>query len=124
MNKFVKKTAEASAFIALLGAGAAVSANTAAVAEAASKYSIKTVKKAYIYTSKGKKTKKFYKKNTALKTYGTKWIKGKKYYILGKGRYIRANFPVFYNSSHTADRFSASRISFMHDFPEMRGSQL
>ncbi|GHN57719.1 hypothetical protein ME804_17590 [Lactobacillus delbrueckii] len=35
-----------------------------------------------------------------------------------------ANFPGFYNSSHTADRFSASRISFMHDFPEMRGSQL
>ncbi|WP_260283166.1 hypothetical protein, partial [Lactobacillus delbrueckii] len=31
-----------------------------------------------------------------------------------------ANFPGFYNSSHTADRFSASRISFMHDFPEMR----
>ncbi|MGZ1263691.1 hypothetical protein ACXO6E_09475, partial [Lactobacillus delbrueckii subsp. bulgaricus] len=25
-----------------------------------------------------------------------------------------ANFPGFYNSSHTADRFSASRISFMH----------
>ncbi|MCT3487215.1 hypothetical protein EFR34_08515 [Lactobacillus delbrueckii subsp. lactis] len=35
-----------------------------------------------------------------------------------------ANFPGFYNSSHTADRFSASRISFMHDFPEMRGSLL
>ena len=35
-----------------------------------------------------------------------------------------ANFPGFYNSSHTADRFSASRIPFMHDFPEMRGSQL
>ena len=102
MNKFVKKTAEASAFIALLGAGAAVSANTSAVAEAASKYSIKTVKKAYIYTSKGKKTKKFYKKNTALKTYGTKWIKGKKYYILGKGRYIRtanAKKPAKYSYS-------------------------
>ena len=89
MNKFVKKTAEASAFIALLGAGVAASVNTAAVAEAASKYSIKTVKKAYIYTSKGKKTKKFYKKNTALKAFGTKTIKGKKYYFLGKGRYIR-----------------------------------
>ncbi|MCT3512788.1 hypothetical protein EFR52_00010, partial [Lactobacillus delbrueckii subsp. bulgaricus] len=36
---------------------------------------------------------------------------------------FNANFPGFYNSSHTADRFSASRISFMHDFPEMRGSQ-
>lgn len=102
MNKFVKKTAEASAFIALLGAGAAVSANTAAVAEAASKYSIKTVKKAYIYTSKGKKTKKFYKKNTSLKTYGTKWIKGKKYYKLGHGRYIRtvnAKKPAKYSYS-------------------------
>ncbi|GHN21106.1 hypothetical protein ME784_16210 [Lactobacillus delbrueckii] len=29
--------------------------------------------------------------------------------------YSDANFPGFYNSSH---------ISFMHDFPEMRGSQL
>lgn len=102
MNKFVKKTAEASAFIALLGAGAAVSANTAAVAEAASKYSIKTVKKAYIYTSKGKKTKKYYKKNTSLKAYGTKWIKGKKYYKLGHGRYIRtvnAKKPAKYSYS-------------------------
>ena len=59
MNKFVKKTAGAAAFIALLGAGTAVVANTSAVAEAATKYSIKTVKKAYIYTSKGKKTKKY-----------------------------------------------------------------
>jgi hypothetical protein len=43
-----------------------------------------------------------------------------------KNTYYRfiTNFPGFYNSSHTADRFSASRISFMHDFPEMRGSQL
>ncbi|WP_260268099.1 helix-turn-helix domain-containing protein, partial [Lactobacillus delbrueckii] len=31
---------------------------------------------------------------------------------------FNANFPGFYNSNHTADRFSASRISFMHDFPE------
>ncbi|MFB5979247.1 hypothetical protein [Lactobacillus delbrueckii] len=37
---------------------------------------------------------------------------------------LSANFPGFYNSNHTADRFSASRISFMHDFPETRGSQL
>lgn len=37
---------------------------------------------------------------------------------------MNANFPGFYNSNHTADRFSASRISFMHDFPETRGSQL
>ena len=102
MNKFVKKTAEASAFIALLGAGVAASANNVAVAEAASKYSIKTVKKACIYTRKGKKTKKFYKKNTSLKAYGTKWIKGKKYYKLGHGRYIRtvnAKKPAKYSYS-------------------------
>ena len=109
MNKFVKKTAGAAAFIALLGAGTAVGANTAAVAEAASKYSIKTVKKAYIYTSKGKKTKKFYKKNTSLKTYGTKWVKGKKYYILGKGRYIRtvnAKKPAKYSYSVQTKKIS------------------
>ena len=102
MNEFIKKTVEAGALIALLGAGTAAVANTFAVAEAATKYSIKTVKKAYIYTSKGKKTKKFYKKNTALKAYGTKWIKGKKYYILGKGRYIRtvnAKKPAKYSYS-------------------------
>ena len=102
MNKFVKKTAETSAFIALLGAGTAAVANTSAVTEAATKYSIKTVKKAYIYTSKGKKTKKFYKKNTSLKAYGTKWIKGKKYYKLGHGRYIRtvnAKKPAKYSYS-------------------------
>ncbi len=53
------------------------------------------------------------------------------FYDAGSDRYLGegikrliANFPGFYNSSHTADRFSASRISFMHDFPEMRGSQL
>ncbi|OXC27824.1 hypothetical protein AYP92_07645 [Lactobacillus crispatus] len=41
-----------------------------------------------------------------------------------ESRRVIANFPGFYNSNHTADRFSASRISFMHDFPETRGSQL
>ena len=48
---------------------------------------------------------------------------GKKHGIT-KEEAVDANFPGFYNSNHTADRFSASRISFMHDFPEMRGSQL
>ncbi|XOQ57813.1 MAG: hypothetical protein ACFWTT_09715 [Lactobacillus delbrueckii] len=44
--------------------------------------------------------------------------------LVVKADTLDANFPGFYNSSHTADRFSASRISFMHDFPEMRGSLL
>lgn len=48
---------------------------------------------------------------------------GKNLMTLEKTRFY-ANFPGFYNSNHTADRFSASRISFMHDFPETRGSQL
>ncbi|WP_270237378.1 hypothetical protein [Lactobacillus delbrueckii] len=33
---------------------------------------------------------------------------------------VNASFPGFYNSNYTVGRFSASRISFMHDFPEMR----
>lgn len=43
------------------------------------------------YNAKGKKTKRYYKKNASLKAFGTKTIKGKKYYILGKGRYICKN---------------------------------
>lgn len=37
---------------------------------------------------------------------------------------FNANFPKFYNSSKTADSFSASCFCFMHDFLEMQGSQL
>lgn len=94
-------TAKAALAIALLGAsvpGTVVSST----AFASSKYTIKTVKKAYVYDSKGKKGNKFYNKNASVTAFGTKWIKGKKYYILGKGRYIRtvnAKKPAKYSYS-------------------------
>lgn len=93
--------AKAALAIALLGAsvpGTVVSST----AFASSKYTIKTVKKAYVYDSKGKKGKKFYNKNASVTAFGTKWIKGKKYYSLGKGRYIRtanAKKPAKYSYS-------------------------
>lgn len=100
--------AKAALAIALLGAsvpGTVVSST----AFASSKYTIKTVKKAYVYDSKGKKGKKFYNKNASVTAFGTKWIKGKKYYILGKGRYIRtvnAKKPAKYSYSAQTKKIS------------------
>lgn len=84
-------TANAALAIALLGAsvpGTVVSST----AFASSKYTIKTVKKAYVYDSKGKKGKKFYNKNASVTAFGTKWIKGKKFYVLGKKRFVLASY--------------------------------
>lgn len=89
--KLTKIAAGVSASIALLSAGAFASVVPQASVQAASKYQVRVSKKAYVYTSKGKKTKKSYKKNAKLTVYGTKTIKGKKYYNLGKGRYIRTS---------------------------------
>lgn len=89
--KLTKIAAGVSASVALLSAGAFTSVIPQASVQAASKYQIRVSKKAYVYTSKGKKTKKSYKKNAKLTVYGTKTIKGKKYYNLGKGRYIRTS---------------------------------
>ena len=100
--KFVKIASGVSASVALLGAGGAASMPQAQV-QAAVKYQIRVSKKAYGYTSKGKKTKKSYKKNAKVTAYGTKWIKGKKYYSLGKGRYIRIS-----NAKKVVPRYSYS----------------
>lgn len=89
--KLTKIAAGVSASVALLSAGAFASVVPQAIVQAASKYQVRVSKKAYVYTSKGKKTKKSYKKNAKLTVYGTKTIKGKKYYNLGKGRYIRTS---------------------------------
>ncbi|WEV39778.1 SLAP domain-containing protein [Lactobacillus sp. ESL0681] len=49
------------------------------------------VKKSYLYTKKGKRNgKKVLKKGKTINVYGTKNIKGKKYYSLGNGQYILA----------------------------------
>ncbi|WEV38555.1 SLAP domain-containing protein [Lactobacillus sp. ESL0680] len=50
--------------------------------------SAKVNKAAAVYNSKGKKVGKSLKKGKALKVYGIKTIKGKKYYSLGHGRYV------------------------------------
>lgn len=89
--KLTKIAAGVSASVALLSAGSFASVVSQASVQAASKYQVRVSKKAYVYTSKGKKTKKSYKKNAKLTVYGTKNIKGKKYYNLGKGRYIRTS---------------------------------
>ncbi|MDF7668755.1 SLAP domain-containing protein [Lactobacillus sp. ESL0703] len=50
--------------------------------------SAKVKKTSAVYNSKGKKVGKSLKKGKALKVYGIKTIKGKKYYSLGHGRYV------------------------------------
>lgn len=89
--KLTKIVAGASASVALLGAGAFTSVVPQASVQAASKYQVRVSKKTYVYNSKGKKTEKSYKKDAKLTVYGTKTIKGKKYYNLGKGRFIRTS---------------------------------
>ncbi|MDF7682229.1 SEC10/PgrA surface exclusion domain-containing protein [Lactobacillus sp. ESL0679] len=52
---------------------------------------VKVTKTTAIYSSKGKRIgKKSVKKGKTVKVYGTKTIKGKKYYSLGNGKYIPA----------------------------------
>ncbi len=89
MDKKLKAISKVS--VALLGTAGFVAVASQASVQAAAKYQVYVTKKAYVYTSKGKKTKKLYKKKAKLTVYGTKAIKGKKYYSLGKGRYIRTS---------------------------------
>ena len=89
MDKKLKAISKVS--VALLGTTGFVAAAPQVSVQAAAKYQVYVTKKAYVYTSKGKKTKKLYKKKAKLTVYGTKAIKGKKYYSLGKGRYIRTS---------------------------------
>lgn len=76
--RFKKVIAAGLASVALLG--------TAVTTVSAAKLQI--VKKSYVYNAKGKKTKKFYRKGRKIKILGTKKIKGKKYYRIGKNKYV------------------------------------
>lgn len=49
---------------------------------------LQLVKKSYVYNAKGKKTKSTLRKGKKVKTLGTKKIKGKKFYKIGKNKYI------------------------------------
>lgn len=49
---------------------------------------LQLIRKSYVYNAKGKKTKTLYRKGRKIKVLGTKKIKGKKYYRIGKNKYI------------------------------------
>ena len=49
---------------------------------------LQLIRKSYVYSAKGKKTKTIYRKGKKIKVLGTKKIKGKKYYRIGKNKYI------------------------------------
>lgn len=49
---------------------------------------LQLIRKSYVYNAKGKKTKTVYRKGRKIKVSGTKKIKGKKYYRIGKNKYI------------------------------------
>lgn len=73
--------------------GALNSAQTAQTAQATkTSHSISLKHNAYVYNKSGiRKSKKSLKKGRHFVTYGLKTIKGKKYYILSKGRFIKAS---------------------------------
>jgi len=75
---FKKVIATGLASVALLG--------TAATSVSAAK--LQLIRKSYVYNAKGKKTKTVYHKGRKIKVLGTKKIKGKKYYRIGKKKYI------------------------------------
>lgn len=49
---------------------------------------LQLIRKSYVYSAKGKKTKTVYRKGRKIKVLGTKKIKGKKYYRIGKNKYV------------------------------------
>ena len=91
MNRALSAADKAALAIALFGGASQTVVALPSAVLASKQYSVKVTKKTFVYNAKGKKTKKYYKKNASLKAFGIKAIKGKKYYILGKGRYIRTS---------------------------------
>lgn len=76
--KFGKLLATGLAAVTLLG--------TATTTVSAARMQL--TKKSYIFNSKGKKTKLFYRKGKKVKVLSTKKIKGKKFYKIGKNKYV------------------------------------
>ena len=70
-----------------LGSGRYVKANNVETAD-----TVKVVKNAFAYDKNGKRNKAagVVKKNAKIETLGTKKIKGKEYYYIGAGRYIKS----------------------------------
>ena len=82
----------AGTFIGVAGYSAIVPTQVQAKAS----YKVQITKNAYVYTSKGKKTKTVYKKKKVLTAYKVRKIKGKYYYALGKGKYVRTSYAKKY----------------------------
>lgn len=76
--RFKKVIATGLASVALFG--------TAVTTVSAAK--LQLIRKSYVYNAKGKKTKTVYRKGRKIKVLGTKKIKGKKYYRIGKNKYV------------------------------------
>lgn len=76
--KFRKLIAAGLAAVTLLG--------TAVTTVSAARMQL--TRKSYIYNAKGKKTKKHYAKNKTINVIGKKKIKGRKFYKVGKNKYI------------------------------------
>lgn len=75
-------------FKKLLVTGLAAVSILGATATTASAAKMQLAKKAYVYNVKGRRTKKHYAKNKAIKIIGQKKIKGRKFYKVGKNKYI------------------------------------
>ena len=88
--------AAATVFAGTLIGVAGYSAVIPAQVQAKASYRVQITKNASVYTSKGKKTKTVYKKNKVLTAHKIRKIKGKYYYDLGKGKYVRTSYAKKY----------------------------
>lgn len=75
----------------LLAGGLAAGAYLPGQAQAKASYKIQFTKTAYVYTTKGKKTKTHYSKNKVATAYKTVKVKGKSYYDLGHGELVKTS---------------------------------
>lgn len=90
-----KKVLAAALMSFLLGLSIISSPKTTQAAEASTSPRIQLRHNAYVYSAKGKRKSKFsLKRGTYFQTLGQKSIRGKKYYKIGKGKYIKFNNAV------------------------------
>lgn len=75
-------------FKKLIATGLAAVSLLGATATTVSAAKMQLAKKSYVYNVKGKRTKKHYAKNKAINVIGKKKIKGRKFYKIGKNKYI------------------------------------
>ena len=92
----LKMTATALVAGSLLGVAAYSATSQPSQVQAKASYRVQITKNAYVYTSKGKKTKTVYKKHKVLTAYRIRKIRGKYYYDLGHGKYVRTSYAKKY----------------------------